>query len=79
MIHVIIAGSRTGVVMVEGGADVASEADMLEAIFFGHQALQPLIDIQEELKAAMGRPKRAFIPPEKDPELVAMVTQKAVS
>ncbi len=78
-INIIVAGSRTGVVMVEGGGDVVAEADMLEAIFFGHQALQPLIDIQEELKAAMGRPKRAFIPPEKDPELVAMVTQKAES
>ena len=76
-INIIIAGSRTGVVMVEGGADVASEADMLEAIFFGHQALQPLIDIQEQLKAAMGRPKRAFTPPEKDPALVETVTQLA--
>jgi polyribonucleotide nucleotidyltransferase len=78
-INIIVAGSRTGVVMVEGGGDVVSEADMLEAIFFGHQALQPLIDIQEELKAAKGRPKRAFVPPQKDPELVAMVTQKAES
>jgi polyribonucleotide nucleotidyltransferase len=78
-INIIVAGSRTGVVMVEGGGDVVSETDMLEAIFFGHQALQPLIDIQEELKAAKGRPKRAFVPPQKDPELVAMVTQKAES
>jgi polyribonucleotide nucleotidyltransferase len=76
-INIIVAGSRTGVVMVEGGGDMVGETDMLEAIFFGHQALQPLIDIQEELKAAVGRSKRAFIPPEKDPELVALVTQKA--
>ncbi len=76
-INIIIAGSRTGVVMVEGGADVVSEADMLEAIFFGHQAIQPLIDIQEELKTAMGKPKRPFVPPEKDPALVEMITAKA--
>jgi polyribonucleotide nucleotidyltransferase len=78
-INIIIAGSRTGVVMVEGGADVVGEADMLEAIFFGHQAIQPLIDIQEELKAAMGRPKRLFIPPEKDPALVEMIAQQATA
>ena len=76
-INIIVAGSRTGVVMVEGGGDVVSEKDMLAAIFFGHQALQPLIDIQEELKAVLGRPKRPFSPPEKDPALVEMVTQKA--
>jgi polyribonucleotide nucleotidyltransferase len=78
-INIIIAGSRTGVVMVEGGADVVSEADMLEAIFFGHQAIQPLIDIQEELKSALGKPKRDFVPPEKDPALVDMITQQATA
>jgi len=76
-INIIVAGSRTGVVMVEGGGDVVSETDMLEAIFFGHQALQPLIDIQEELKASMGRPKRPFTPPEKDPALVDRVVEMA--
>ncbi len=69
-INIIIAGSKTGVVMVEGGGEVVSEEDMLEAIFFGHKALQPLIEIQEQLKAAVGRPKREFIPPEPDGELV---------
>ena len=76
-INIIIAGSRTGVVMVEGGGDVVSEADMLEAIFFGHQAIQPIIDIQEQLKAEIGKPKRVFTPPEKDPALVAMLRDKA--
>ena len=76
-INIIIAGSRTGVVMVEGGGDVVSEADMLEAIFFGHQAIQPIIDIQEQLKAEIGKPKRPFTPPEKDPALVEMLREKA--
>jgi polyribonucleotide nucleotidyltransferase len=76
-INIIIAGSRTGVVMVEGGADVVSEADMLEAIFCGHQAIQPLIDIQEKLQAALGKPKRPFTPPEQDPALVELIAGKA--
>jgi polyribonucleotide nucleotidyltransferase len=78
-INIIIAGSRTGVVMVEGGGDVVSEADMLEAIFFGHKAIQPIIDIQEQLKAEIGKPKRVFTPPEKDPALVAMIQEKATA
>jgi polyribonucleotide nucleotidyltransferase len=76
-INLIVAGSKTGVVMVEGGADMASEADMLEAIFFGHQALQPLIAIQEELVAQCGKPKREFEPPAKDEELAAKLSDMA--
>ncbi len=78
-INIIVAGSRTGVVMVEGGGNIVSEADMLAAIFFGHAAIGPIIDIQEQLKAAMGKAKRPFIPPEKDPALVERVSQQAAS
>jgi len=76
-INIIVAGSRTGVVMVEGGSDVVSEADMLEAIYFGHQAIQPIIDLQLELKDACGVPKRTFTPPEKDADLVRLIEEKA--
>jgi len=78
-INIIVAGSRTGVVMVEGGGDVVSESDMLEAIFFGHGAIQPLIDIQEQLKAELGKSKRLFTPPENDPALTEMVQEKVGS
>jgi polyribonucleotide nucleotidyltransferase len=59
--------------MVEGGAGIVSEKDMLDAIFFGHEALQPLIDIQVQLKEFMGREKRVFTPPFKDESLEAEV------
>ncbi len=79
-INIIVAGSKTGVVMVEGGGDIVSEADMLEAIFFGHSEMQPLIDLQIKLKEAAGAQKRPFVPPEKDQELAqkieAVVTPK---
>ena len=48
--NLIVAGSRESVVMVEGGGQELSEDDLLEAIFFGHRALQPILDCQEELK-----------------------------
>jgi polyribonucleotide nucleotidyltransferase len=69
-INIIVAGSRNGVVMVEGGANVASEKDMLEAIFWGHKAMQPLIDLQVKLKEIIRVPKRIFSPPEKKEILV---------
>ncbi len=78
-INVIVAGSKTGVVMVEGGGDIVSEADMLEAIFFGHSEMQPLIDLQIKLKEAAGVAKRSFTPPEKDGELISRIESAVTS
>ncbi len=72
-IDLTVAGSKTGVVMVEGGAEVVSEKDMLDAIFFGHEAMQPLIDLQVELKNTLGKEKRVFVPPAKDEILAEKV------
>lgn len=68
-INIIVAGSETGVVMVEGGSAEVSEKEMLEAIFFGHRAMQPLIDIQAKLKEAEGKTKRPVPPAETDEAL----------
>ncbi|MGE5255198.1 MAG: polyribonucleotide nucleotidyltransferase [Hyphomicrobiales bacterium] len=76
-INIIVAGTKTGVVMVEGSANIVSEADMLEAIFFGHRAMQPVIDMQVKLREMAGTPKRAYAAKPKDPELVAQVETAA--
>jgi len=49
-VNLVVAGTRAAVVMVEGGGDELAEEELLEAIFFGHQALQPILGLQEELK-----------------------------
>ncbi len=53
----IVSGTRDAIMMVEAGAKLLSEDVMAEAILFGHRALQPLIDIQEELRKAVGKAK----------------------
>lgn len=76
-IELVVAGSKTGVVMVEGGANIVSEKDMLDAIFFGHEALQPIIDLQLQLRQSLGKGKRAFNPPQKDESLIAAMEEYA--
>ncbi|MCW8860685.1 MAG: polyribonucleotide nucleotidyltransferase [Deltaproteobacteria bacterium] len=76
-VDIIISGSKDAVMMVEGESNFLSEVDMLEAIFFGHAALQPLINIQEELAKLVGKQKREFEVPQVDAELVAKVTELA--
>ena len=78
-INIIVAGSKSGVVMVEGGGDIVSEADILEAIFFGHKEMQPIIELQAQLREANGVPKRSFVPPERDEELAGKIETEASS
>jgi polyribonucleotide nucleotidyltransferase len=68
-IEIVVAASRDAVIMVEGGAAVVSEEDMLEAVFFGHKAIQPILDAQIELKKLAGVPKRVIAPPVVDEDL----------
>jgi polyribonucleotide nucleotidyltransferase len=77
-INIIVAGSKTGVVMVEGSGNIVSEAEMLEAVFFGHEAIQPLIDLQIKLREAAGVAKRELVPVEKDQELVGKLESLAI-
>ncbi|MFW5902045.1 MAG: polyribonucleotide nucleotidyltransferase [Thermodesulfobacteriota bacterium] len=78
-INLIVAGSRTGVIMVEGGGEMVSEAEMIEAIYFAHEKLQPIIDIQEKLKEAVGVEKRECTVSGHDPETVEKVHAAAES
>jgi len=73
----IVAGSRDALVMVEGSAKEATEAEVLAALQFAHEQIQPLIDIQSDLAAKVGRPKREIQVPEARAELDAQVREKA--
>jgi len=74
-IDLIVVGTKTAVVMVEAGSTFVSEDDMLDAIFFGHESLQPIIDMQLELREAVGKEKRYFLSAERDGQLMAKVTE----
>ena len=68
-----IAGTADAVMMVEAGAKELPEALMLEAVRFGHEALQDIIKMQEKLVQAVNRAKRPFTPAPVDEELQAKV------
>jgi polyribonucleotide nucleotidyltransferase len=76
-LNLIVAGSRDGVVMVEGGGLFVKEKDVLEAIFFGHEAMQPIIDLQLRLKDAVGLPKRTVPAHEPDQALAEKIEPMA--
>ena len=74
-IDLIVAGNRSGVVMVEAGGLFVSELDMIEAIFYGYEAMQPMLDMQEQLKSEVGKPKRIIPPDPVDEDLQEKVAE----
>jgi polyribonucleotide nucleotidyltransferase len=71
--HLTVAGNRQGIVMVEGSASFVKEDDLVEALFFAHQQMQPVLDIQEQLRSRCGKPKRSHTPPQENRDLVNRV------
>ena len=62
LLNIMVAGTRDGIVMVEAGANEASEEEVVRAIEFGHRCCKTIIDGIERLVRLAGKPKREFTP-----------------
>jgi len=60
VIDLIVTASEDAVVMVEGEAQFASEELVADAIHWAHEQLKPLLQLQEELREHVGKPKMEF-------------------
>src|SRR5207245_7856726 len=72
-LDLVVCATRDAIVMVEGGAGQLSEDVMIDALLFAHQAAQPLLDLIEKIRAAVGRTKREYVAPVKDPAIADRV------
>jgi len=76
-INLIVAANRAGIVMVEGGAQFVSEDEIVEAIFYAQDAIRPMLDMQDELRRAVGKPKRVVPPEAIEEDLIKKVEEVA--
>ena len=72
-----MAGTADALLMVEAGANEISEALIVEALRRGHDAMQDVIRIQNEMREAIGKPKRTYTPYALPDELRELVRQRA--
>ena len=72
-IDLIVSGTVDAINMVEAGAKQVSEADMIDAIMFGHEAIKDLIGFILEIKAAVGKESATYEVFTPDADTVAMV------
>ncbi|GAA5514553.1 polyribonucleotide nucleotidyltransferase [Deinococcus carri] len=57
----VVAGTRDAVMMVEAGAQGASEEALVGAIEFAHREMQGVLDLIEQMRAEVGREKFNFL------------------
>jgi polyribonucleotide nucleotidyltransferase len=76
-IDLAVAASRDAIVMVEGGADEATESDVIDALMYAHQQAQPLLDLIERMRAAVGKAKREYTVPTLDAEVSRRIAEIA--
>jgi polyribonucleotide nucleotidyltransferase len=76
-LDLIVAGTKSHVIMVEAGASEVTEERMLEGIRFGHAAVQKLCAFQEALAAEVGKPKTEVPLHKVDEELLTTVRNSA--
>jgi polyribonucleotide nucleotidyltransferase len=62
-INIVVAGTEEGIVMVESGSQQATEAEVLDAIEFGHECCKKIVAGIRELAKKVGKTKKQYTPP----------------
>jgi polyribonucleotide nucleotidyltransferase len=75
-LNIIVAGTEQGIVMVEAGAQQASEEEVLGALEYGHECCKKIGAVLKQMVAAAGKEKKAFTTPELNQELYAEIERK---
>ncbi|MDQ0161782.1 polyribonucleotide nucleotidyltransferase [Aeribacillus alveayuensis] len=75
--HLVVAGTKDAINMVEAGADEVPEETMLQAIMFGHEEIKRLISFQEDIVNQIGKEKMEVELYEIDAELEKEVRKMA--
>jgi len=76
-LDLVVSGSRDAIVMVEAGANEATEAQVLEGLRLAHAEIQKLVDAQLRLRELAGKPKWEVAPVEVDRGLYDMIVARA--
>ncbi len=75
-LNITVAGTEAGIVMVEAGANEATEDEVVRAIEYGHRCCIKVIEGIKKLRELAGKPKREFQAPEVNEDLHAEIDKK---
>lgn len=73
--EVVVSGSQSSILMVEGDGKEISEDDMVDALRFGHEKIREIINLQNEIVAQVSAKKVEIKPAEENDEIKKMVME----
>jgi len=73
-LDLVVVSTKEAIVMIESGANEAPEDIVMKGIEFGHQANQPIIQLQKQLQQAWGKPKLEAPVSDVNPEVLAAIS-----
>ncbi len=76
-LDLIVAGTRDSINMVEAGAKMLTEAEMLEAIALGQAEINKIVDAIEGWAKKIGKPKMEYTAYQVDEQILNFVTEKS--
>lgn len=76
-LDLVVAGNKSGILMVEAGAKEVPEEKIIEALEFAVEPINMLIEIQEEIASKIGKEKMEVVLDEIDPEIEKRVAELA--
>ncbi len=77
LLDLVVVGTKDAIVMVEAGANEVSEERILEAFELAHEAIKKIVAAIVEWAGRLGRTKWPVPEPPTDPEVEALVREKA--
>jgi len=75
LLNLVVAGTQQAVLMVESEANELSEDVMLGSVVYGHQQMQAVIELINQLADEVNTPLRDWAPPVKDEALIARIAE----
>lgn len=73
-VNLVVTGTKDAIVMIEGGANEASEQEIIEAIKFAHPEIIRIIEIEEKIREKVGKEKLQLNNPFVDDALIKEIT-----
>ncbi|MBK8031105.1 MAG: polyribonucleotide nucleotidyltransferase [Chloroflexi bacterium] len=72
-----VAGTAHAINMVECAAEEVDEETMLRALKLAHDSIQPIIELQKQMVAEIGKPKSPYVAAKLDDALISAVREKS--
>jgi len=74
-LDLVVAGTGDAIMMVEAGAEEVDEVTMVKALELGHETIQPLIELQNQIVKELGTKTKTFELEKPEAKLVTAITK----